>query len=184
VEVNVVIRLDYVLISTIAVAALVLGTPGCARRNAVAPAAPAEAPPVAAAPEEPVPVEPAPVPVAPPDMAPAFFEFDSHLIGDAGREALDQLAKLMREHSEFAVTIEGHCDERGPTEYNLALGERRALAARDYLVMSGVTGERIQIMSLGEERPFDFGHDEAAWAKNRRAHFVVKQATLVGGVSN
>jgi peptidoglycan-associated lipoprotein len=71
------------------------------------------------------------------------------------------------------VLIEGHCDERGTVEYNLALGERRARSARDYMVSLGVSADRIQIISYGKERPVDFGHNEAAWAKNRRAEFSV-----------
>ena len=71
------------------------------------------------------------------------------------------------------MTIEGHCDERGTPEYNLALGERRAVAARAYLVSLGIAADRLRTVSYGKEFPFDPGHDEAAWAKNRRAHFVV-----------
>ena len=74
----------------------------------------------------------------------------------------------------MAVTIEGHCDERGTNAYNLALGEKRANAAKDYLVSLGVDGGRITTISYGEEKPFDAGHDETAWTKNRRGHFVVK----------
>jgi peptidoglycan-associated lipoprotein len=73
------------------------------------------------------------------------------------------------------ITIEGHCDERGTKAYNLALGEKRANAAKEYLVALGVSGSRIATVSYGKERPFDPGHDEAAWAKNRRAHFVVNR---------
>jgi peptidoglycan-associated lipoprotein len=102
-------------------------------------------------------------------MAPAFFAFDSNLLSDSAREALDQVAKLMRDHSEFEVTIEGHCDERGTSEYNQALGDRRANAAREYLVTAGVAREHIQVISYGEERPFAEGHGEAVWALNRRA---------------
>jgi peptidoglycan-associated lipoprotein len=182
-EVTVTIRIDVLLLSTMAVLALVVGTPGCARRAAVTPAAPAEAPPIATTPEPPAPVEPA-APIPPPEMDPAFFGFDSWLLGESARAALDQVAKLMRDHAEFEVTIEGHCDERGTTEYNLALGERRARAAREYLVMAGVASERVQIVTFGEERPFQAGHDETAWASNRRAHFVVQQATLSGGASD
>jgi peptidoglycan-associated lipoprotein len=72
------------------------------------------------------------------------------------------------------VVIEGHCDERGSVEYNLALGERRARAAKDFLVSYGVPATRLTTISYGKERPFDAGHDESAWAKNRRAHFVSK----------
>ena len=73
------------------------------------------------------------------------------------------------------MTVEGHCDERGTVDYNLALGEQRARAARDYLVSLGVAAERVRVVSFGKERPLDAGHDEAAWAKNRRAHFALSR---------
>ena len=73
----------------------------------------------------------------------------------------------------FVITIEGHCDERGTAEYNLALGERRAVNVRAYLVSLGISADRLRIVSYGKEFPFDPGHDETAWAKNRRAHFVI-----------
>jgi peptidoglycan-associated lipoprotein len=79
----------------------------------------------------------------------------------------------MRKNQQWQVTIEGHCDERGTAEYNLALGERRALAARSYLVSLGIPAERVRIVSYGKEFPFEQGHDESAWSKNRRAHFVI-----------
>jgi peptidoglycan-associated lipoprotein len=75
--------------------------------------------------------------------------------------------------STMRLTIEGHCDERGTTEYNLALGQRRADAARNYLVDLGIDGSRLSTISYGEERPFETGHDESAWSQNRRAHFRV-----------
>ena len=174
------IRIDVLLLSTVAALALVVGTPGCARRAAVTPpAAPAAAPPIATTPDPPAPVEPA-APIPPPEMTPAFFGFDSYLLGDTAREALDQVAKLLRDHRQFEVSIEGHCDERGTSEYNLALGERRARAAREYLVMAGVAGERVQIITFGEARTFESGHEEIAWAQKRRADFIVKESTLRG----
>ena len=92
---------------------------------------------------------------------------------DASRSVLDANADVLRRYPNWVVTIEGHCDERGTAEYNLALGERRALAARAYLVQVGGSGDRLRTVSYGKEFPFDPGHDEAAWAKNRRAHFVI-----------
>ena len=80
----------------------------------------------------------------------------------------------MRDNATAKIVLEGHCDERGTVEYNQALGERRADAVRDYLVGAGITTNRIQVISYGSERPFDPGHDEAAWAKNRRAHFALQ----------
>jgi len=86
---------------------------------------------------------------------------------------LDANAKLLRDNAGAGITIEGHCDERGTAEYNLALGEKRALAAKTYLVSLGVPADRVRTVSYGKEFPFDPGHDEGAWSKNRRAHFVV-----------
>jgi len=106
-------------------------------------------------------------------LLPVFFAFDSQEIDDAMRATLDANADVLRRYPNWVVTIEGHCDERGTAEYNLALGERRALAARAYLVQVGVSGDRLRTVSYGKEFPFDPGHDEAAWAKNRRAHFVI-----------
>ena len=93
---------------------------------------------------------------------------------ESARATLDQNAKLLRDHSSSRVLIEGHCDERGTVEYNQALGEKRAQAARDYLVAAGIAASSIDIISYGKERPVDPGHDEAAWAQNRRAQFSIK----------
>ncbi len=101
------------------------------------------------------------------------FEFDSYALGNAAREALSYNANWMQRVPAIRVLIEGHTDERGSVSYNLALGERRAVAARDYLVTLGVPQARLSTISYGKERPADPGHTEAAWAKNRRAHFVV-----------
>ena len=106
-------------------------------------------------------------------LRPVFFEFDSSEITTLARSVLDANADLLRRVPGWAVTIEGHCDERGTAEYNLALGERRAVAARAYLVSLGIDGERLRTVSYGKEFPFDPGHDETAWSRNRRAHFVI-----------
>ncbi len=106
-------------------------------------------------------------------LKPAFFELDSSEISGAAQAALDQNAALMKRYPTWVVTIEGHCDERGSAEYNLALGERRAVAARAYLVSLGISADRLRTVSYGKEFPFDAGHDEAAFVKNRRAHFVI-----------
>ena len=106
-------------------------------------------------------------------LKPVFFELDSSELSAANQKTLDEDAALLKRYTSWAVTIEGHCDERGTAEYNLALGERRATAARTYLLSLGVSADRIKIVSYGKEFPFDPGHDEAAWSKNRRAHFVV-----------
>jgi peptidoglycan-associated lipoprotein len=86
---------------------------------------------------------------------------------------MDANAELLTRYPNWVVTIEGHCDERGTPEYNLALGERRALAARNYLISLGIAGDRLRTVSYGKEFPFDPGHTDAAWAQNRRAHFVI-----------
>jgi peptidoglycan-associated lipoprotein len=106
-------------------------------------------------------------------LRPAYFEYDSADLTDAGRTVLQADAAVMKKYSTWVVTIEGHCDERGTKEYNLALGERRAVAARTYLISLGLEANRLRTVSYGSEFPFDPGHDEGAWSKNRRAHFVI-----------
>jgi peptidoglycan-associated lipoprotein len=106
-------------------------------------------------------------------LKPAFFTYDSDLLDDEARKVLDENAAMLKKYTTWAITIEGHCDERGSAEYNLALGDRRALAAKNYLLTLGIAPERIKTVSYGKEFPFDPGHDEDAWLKNRRAHFVV-----------
>ncbi len=102
-----------------------------------------------------------------------FFDYDSYDVRSADVENLQRIASLLQEHPTMKIQIEGHCDERGTQEYNLALGERRANSAREYLVTLGVVADRISIISYGEERPEDPGHTEEAYSKNRRAHFVI-----------
>jgi peptidoglycan-associated lipoprotein len=102
-----------------------------------------------------------------------YFNFDSADLSDASRTALSKNADLLAKQPSVKLRIEGNCDERGSDEYNLALGERRAKAARDYLVNLGVQPDRLSVISYGEEKPADPGHDEAAWAKNRRDEFVI-----------
>jgi peptidoglycan-associated lipoprotein len=104
-----------------------------------------------------------------------FFEFNKSQLTDEAKQTLADNARQLKEGGSMAVTIEGHCDERGTNAYNLALGERRANTAKDYLVSLGVDAGRVTTITYGEERPFDQGHNEAAWAKNRRAHFAVNQ---------
>jgi len=101
------------------------------------------------------------------------FEFDkSTLLVDA-MEILKQKAEWLSTHEDVNITIEGHCDERGTSEYNLALGERRAESAKAFLIDLGISGNRISTVSYGEERPLDLGHDEATWSANRRDHFAI-----------
>jgi peptidoglycan-associated lipoprotein len=153
---------------------------GCAKKAAQTPPAepsppPQETPKPTPPPAEttPTPQQPAPQPLSAGDFQPVFFDYDSYTLRDDARSALDANAKLMRENPTVKIVIEGHCDERGTAEYNQALGERRAQAARDYLVQAGIEASRLQTISYGKERPFDPGHDEAAWSKNRRAHFAL-----------
>lgn len=108
-------------------------------------------------------------------LKPVFFDYDRSEISAEGQKVLDANADVLKRNPKWIVTIEGHCDERGTAEYNLALGERRAVAARTYLVSLGIPADRIRTVSYGKEFPFDPGHDEAAWARNRRDHFVVTQ---------
>ena len=104
---------------------------------------------------------------------PVFYAYDSSELRSDAQTGLQRNADLLRQYASWVITIEGHCDERGTAEYNLALGERRALAARDYLVTLGVPGDRLRTVSYGKEFPFDPGSDEEAWQRNRRAHFVI-----------
>ncbi|MEX2271301.1 MAG: peptidoglycan-associated lipoprotein Pal [Vicinamibacterales bacterium] len=104
---------------------------------------------------------------------PVFFALDREEIDGQGQAALQNNAQILKQYASWVVTIEGHCDERGTPEYNLALGERRALAARDYLVSLGIAPDRLKTVSYGNEFPFDPAHTEEAYSKNRRAHFVV-----------
>jgi peptidoglycan-associated lipoprotein len=103
----------------------------------------------------------------------AFFAFDASTLDADAQEALRQSATWLRQHPELRLRIEGHCDERGTEQYNLALGDRRADTAASYLATLGVDRARVELVSYGEERPFREGSDEAAWAENRRAHLVL-----------
>ncbi|HET8578686.1 MAG TPA: peptidoglycan-associated lipoprotein Pal [Methylomirabilota bacterium] len=102
------------------------------------------------------------------------FDFDKYDIRSGDAKILDANAAWLKSNPNNLVLIEGHCDERGTNEYNLALGERRAKSTMNYLVGQGVQANRITIISYGEERPQCTEHNEACWAKNRRAHFLVK----------
>jgi peptidoglycan-associated lipoprotein len=102
------------------------------------------------------------------------FDFDKYSIRPKDREILKDSASWIMKNNPSTVVIEGHCDEKGTDEYNLALGDRRASEAQKYLVSLGVDGKRLKTISYGKEMPLDPGHNEDAWAKNRRAHFLVK----------
>jgi peptidoglycan-associated lipoprotein len=160
---------------------------GCAKKpapEAVAPAPAIERPMVSEMPTQPVPgfqdQAVSDMPVAPELASVAglqriHFAFDQHTLSDQARETLAGNAAWMKANPGARVVIEGHCDERGSDEYNLALGERRALAAQSYLISLGIAGNRLSTISYGEERPLAPGRDEEAWAQNRRAEFKVVQ---------
>ena len=171
-------------------AALVLLMTGCPKRPGFTVAsAPPPAAPAPASPEPtPAPVVAAPVP-APAPPAPAvveeykvndalrqvYFAFDSSKIRPGDARTLDASAQWLKAHPDQLTLIEGHCDERGTNEYNLALGERRANAAMSYLVSKGIEAGRISIISYGKERPVCADHNEACWSKNRRDLFLTKK---------
>jgi len=102
-----------------------------------------------------------------------YFDYDATTLSEQARASLANNAEILRKHSTATVRIEGHCDERGSDEYNLALGEQRAKTALHYLVTMGIPAKRLSVISYGKEKPADSGHDEAAWSKNRRDEFVV-----------
>ncbi len=180
------------------VLAAVLVMAGCGGKKSPVMPEPQPAPPVTEAPSnparpapppqqarEPLPVPPQPVPEdgvsarslddlnrnSP--LTPVFFGYDSSELSEAAQKAAQANAAVLRTNRTWVITIEGHCDERGTAEYNLALGERRASSVKTYLVSMGIAAERLRVVSYGKEFPFDAGHDEAAWTKNRRGHFVV-----------
>ena len=141
-------------------------------------------------PAPPAPPEPPPVPMQPlaadditakdldtlnkeQFLKPIYFAYDSDDVDAAGQAVVVANAQLMKTYAKLMVTIEGHSDERGTAEYNLALGERRALSAKNALVTLGISADRIKTVSYGKEFPFDPGHTDAAFKENRRAHFVI-----------
>jgi peptidoglycan-associated lipoprotein len=142
-------------------------------RAAVAPPGPVTAPPGPTAPST------MPAAALPPAVRAVLrdlqFEFDRWELTPDARKTLEDVSGALKAYPSLKLLIEGHADERGTPEYNLALGERRAQAARDYLVSLGIETARLDIISYGEERPLDAAHNEVAWALNRRAHFGVKQ---------
>ncbi|UCD17410.1 MAG: peptidoglycan-associated lipoprotein Pal [Candidatus Zixiibacteriota bacterium] len=138
--------------------------------------------PVVAEPEpEPEPPEPEPKPEPEPepvliteaDFVIVYFDFDKYNLVDSAKAALDNNARVLKENPNVVIMIEGHCDERGTIEYNLSLGEKRASSAMQYLVDLGINAARLKTISYGKEKPAMPGHNEAAWAKNRRAEFKV-----------
>ena len=165
-------------VATLSVAAL----EGCAKKKAPAPATPPPAPapattptpaPTTTPPPTPAPVETPKPPAQDTDFQTVYFDFDASALRDDARAALDANARILRDNSTLKVRIEGNCDERGTVEYNMALGERRAVAARDYLVSQGIDASRMTVVSYGKEKPVAEGHDESAWKQNRRDEFHI-----------
>jgi len=164
------------LFLVVALAALMV-LPACSKKEA--PPVEEEIAPV----EEVVPPPPPPVREEPPVVEKVeplvlqdiFFDYDKFAIKNEFKKTLEANAELLLARAGAKLLIEGHCDERGTNEYNLALGEKRAKAVMDFYVAYGVPAARLSMLSYGEEQPFDRGHDEAAWAKNRRAHMLVKE---------
>ena len=108
------------------------------------------------------------------ELEDVHFDFDKYNIRPDAKEILNKNALWLKEHGEVYIQVEGHCDERGTVEYNLALGQRRATSVRSYLIRLGISPKRISTISYGEEKPLDPGYNEEAWAKNRRAHFLIR----------
>ena len=106
-------------------------------------------------------------------LQPVFYPLDSSELDETGRMTVAANAQILKKYPKWAITVEGHCDERGTAEYNLSLGDRRAAAVKSYLVSLGIASDRILTVSYGKEFPFDAGHNDGAWARNRRAHFVI-----------
>ena len=160
----------WLIIALLLVIPGLLFTVGCQKKAVSQAKAPAPAP-------APVEQEPAPKPVEKPPSGwnisqnNIYFEFDKSTLTPMAQDTLMRHAAWLRENPNATVTIEGHADERGTNEYNLALGESRALAAKNYLVSLGVSASRLSVISYGEEKPAAMGSNEEAWAKNRRAEF-------------
>jgi peptidoglycan-associated lipoprotein len=106
-------------------------------------------------------------------IADVYFDYDKYNLKPEAQEILKKGAPAYLKYRDYKLVVEGHCDERGTAEYNLALGEKRAMEAAKYLTDLGIEKDRVKTISYGKEMPLDNGHDEAAWAKNRRAHFVI-----------
>jgi peptidoglycan-associated lipoprotein len=155
---------------------VLLFTLGCQKKAVTQAKAPA---PAAAPAPAPAPAPAAPAPAAPPDTSAMmmqediYFDFDKSTLKPAAQDNLMKKAAWLRANPNATVTIEGHCDERGTNEYNLALGDRRADSAKAFLVDLGIAASRLTTVSYGEERPVCNQQNEECWSKNRRAHFVL-----------
>jgi len=189
------VRRRYTWLTTMMLVAVFVAA--CGPKRVPPPPPPPPEPPAAPAPPPPPPTPPpAPKPAPPPAPAPlsedelfsrksldqlnsenplgdVAFDYDMATVRDDQRAILQKNADWMRRWSTTRVSVEGHADQRGTNEYNLALGERRALSAKNYMVSLGIPADKIKTVSYGKEFPFDAGHDDSAWSKNRRAHFVI-----------
>jgi len=187
-------RLVRCLLLLAVLATIGLGALGCHKKAPVT--APPPPPPSPAAPAPPPPPPPLPPPPPPPPPAPlteeqifakktldelnaekplgdVFFDYDKYNIRDDQLSALQKDADWLKRWSATKITVEGHCDSRGTAEYNLALGERRANAVKDYLASLGISGDRVLMVSKGKEQPFCTEENETCWAQNRRGHFII-----------
>jgi len=167
---------NWLALSMLLLAVVVIVSPGCAKKQPPPPVT-QQPPPVQPQRPDTTATRPPVEPAEPAFMAQDIrFDYDKANIRDDARTTLTALGKYLMENPSVRVLIEGHADERGTTEYNLALGERRARSTRDWLVAYGIGSDRISTVSYGKERPLDPGHDESAWSRNRRAHFVLQGA--------
>jgi peptidoglycan-associated lipoprotein len=169
----------------VALSAAVLVLAGCAgHKTAQLPPAASTPPPQAVTPV-PATTTPAPATTTTPpdanagrvkveDLKLVYFAYQSDALDQAAQDALNDNAKTLRDHPDMKVEVGGHCDERGSVSFNLSLGDKRAQAVRKYLVDAGVSADQLTAVSYGKERPADEGHDESAWAKNRRAAFTAR----------
>ena len=166
----------WLMIALVLVIPGLLFTVGCQKKTVTQAKAPAPAPAPAPAAQQ---AAPAPGTVTPPATSgmimqeDVFFEFDKSTLTPAAQDNLMRKAAWLRENSNVTATIEGHCDERGTNEYNLALGDRRADSAKAFLVDLGIASSRLTTISYGEERPICTQQNEECWAKNRRGHFAL-----------
>jgi len=146
------------------------GSGGSSTASAHVDVAAAEAPPPAEAPAQPNMSD-----LFSQNVQDAYFDLDKSDLRQDARAALTKDAEFLRSYPQVKLSIEGHCDERGSTEYNLGLGQRRAEAAKNFLISLGIAADRMETTSWGKERPFCTEHDETCWQQNRRAHFVLAQ---------
>lgn len=169
-------RIGYLLVAGVALLAIMLLASCKGDKTPIPPETPEVVEQPVVVDEEPTPPPPPPPPapkLVDQQLMTVYFDFDKFALTSSAKTALDANYQLLMEFPDAIVKIEGHCDERGTVEYNLSLGEKRAKAVMDYMTGLGVPANRLSIISYGKERPVDTGHNEAAWAKNRRAEFKI-----------